>query len=240
MGIFGNSLLRKPMFGGVEPLPGYMGGSGIGDGSIETRMGMNDAPMGGYDRNAAMQGQSGFAPMNQGQPAKKPGFFSKGGGWIDALGAFGDAFSGNGPVYANQKMQRSRMMQEQEMAEQKRQHDRENFLFEEGYKRQNPMPTQPTEFERVLHSSGLSKAQQTQLLQDYARNHANPIQGVPYTDEQGNTGLQFIRPNAITPAPSAVQEGATATNPQTGEKVIFRNGAWQPVGGGGSDVTSGF
>lgn len=26
-------------------------------------------------------------------------------------------------------------------------------------------------------------------------------------------------------------EGQTATNPQTGEKIVFRNGAWQPVGG---------
>lgn len=27
-------------------------------------------------------------------------------------------------------------------------------------------------------------------------------------------------------------EGQTATNPQTGEKIVFRNGAWQPLGGG--------
>lgn len=30
---------------------------------------------------------------------------------------------------------------------------------------------------------------------------------------------------------SGVQEGATATNPQTGEKIQFRNGQWQPMGG---------
>jgi hypothetical protein len=28
-----------------------------------------------------------------------------------------------------------------------------------------------------------------------------------------------------------VQEGATATNPQTGEKIVFRGGQWQPMGG---------
>ena len=107
------------------------------------RMGDPLASLGGYDRNAAMQGQSGFAPMNEGftPPAqKKPGFFSKGGAWLDVLGAFGDGFGTNGPVYAQSKMQKNRLMQEQQMMEQKQQQDRERFLFEESYKRANPMP----------------------------------------------------------------------------------------------------
>lgn len=41
-------------------------------------------------------------------------------------------------------------------------------------------------------------------------------------------------------AQGGVQEGATATNQQTGEKIIYRNGQWQPVGGGGGNVTSNF
>lgn len=197
-------------------------------------------PSMGYDRNAAMMGQSGFAPMNAGfTEQKKPGFFGKGGAFVNILGAFGDAFSGNGPVYAQQKAQRNRLMQEQQMAEQRRQQEREDFLFQEGYKRQNPMPAQPTEFERLVRSSGLPEPQQIQLMQDYVRNRANPIQGVPFTDEQGNTGLQFIRPNATGNA-GGVQEGATATNPRTNEKIIFRNGKWEPVGGGVGNGTSGF
>lgn len=39
---------------------------------------------------------------------------------------------------------------------------------------------------------------------------------------------------------SGVQEGATATNPQTGEKIMFRGGQWVPVGGGGGNVTGNF
>lgn len=31
------------------------------------------------------------------------------------------------------------------------------------------------------------------------------------------------------PAPVGTQEGSTATNPTTGERVIFRNGAWEPL-----------
>lgn len=100
-------------------------------------------PLGGYDQMAAMQGQSGFAPMNQGftPPAqKKPGFFSKNGGWRDLAGAFGDAFSPNGPAYFPQKQRQNELMQRQQMAEQQRMQEREDFLFKEQYKRSNPMP----------------------------------------------------------------------------------------------------
>lgn len=215
MALFGG--LRKSTFGQIPGLD-------MMQEAVKPPMQMGGLPMG--------------APMPM--PQKKPGFFSKGGAWVDVLGAFGDAFSENGPVYAQQKAQRNRLMQEQQMAEQKRQQDRENFLFEESYKRANPMPAQPTEFERLVRSSGLPEAQQVQLMQDYVRNRANPIQGVPYTDEHGNTGLQFIRPNQQAPQQNAIQEGATATNPQTGEKVIFRNGAWQPMGGSVGNGTGGF
>lgn len=39
-----------------------------------------------------------------------------------------------------------------------------------------------------------------------------------------------------------VSEGATATNPQTGEKIIYQGGQWVPMGqgGGGSRVTGNF
>lgn len=39
-----------------------------------------------------------------------------------------------------------------------------------------------------------------------------------------------------------LRDGATATNPQTGEKIIFRNGQWQPAsqGGAGGNVSSNF
>jgi hypothetical protein len=98
------------------------------------------AILGGYDRNAAMQGQSGFAPMNSGMPQKKQGFFSKGGGWVDALGAFGDAFGTNGPVYAHQKQQQNNLMRQQQMAEQNRQQEREDYIWKAQYERANPKP----------------------------------------------------------------------------------------------------
>lgn len=56
---------------------------------------------------------------------------------------------------------------------------------------------------------------------------------------------EVVRANPGTAAPMApvgggVQEGATATNPQTGQKLIFRSGQWQPVGGGAGNGTNSF
>jgi hypothetical protein len=55
----------------------------------------------------------------------------------------------------------------------------------------------------------------------------------------------IIAPNdgsapAGSPVGGGVQEGATATNPQTGEKLIFRGGQWQPMGGGAGNSVGGF
>lgn len=41
-------------------------------------------------------------------------------------------------------------------------------------------------------------------------------------------------------AASGVQEGATATNPSTGERIQFKGGQWVPMGGGSSNATGGF
>ena len=55
---------------------------------------------------------------------------------------------------------------------------------------------------------------------------------------------EVVRANPGNAAPASpvgsVQEGATATNPQTGEKIIFRNGAWQPMGGTAGNGGGGF
>lgn len=59
----------------------------------------------------------------------------------------------------------------------------------------------------------------------------------------GNTASVVIQPNTgAAPATnsSGFTEGQTATNPQTGEKVIFKGGAWVPMGGGASNGTGGF
>jgi hypothetical protein len=44
----------------------------------------------------------------------------------------------------------------------------------------------------------------------------------------------------FSPVGGVVAEGATATNPQTGEKIIFRGGQWVPTGGGASNGAGNF
>ncbi len=48
----------------------------------------------------------------------------------------------------------------------------------------------------------------------------------------GATGQPQLSPfSSAGQAQQSMQEGRTATNPQTGQKMIFRNGQWVPVGG---------
>lgn len=58
-----------------------------------------------------------------------------------------------------------------------------------------------------------------------------------YVDQQGNTRRRSV---LNLGGQQQVQDGATATNPQTGEKIIFRNGAWQPMGGTAGNGGGGF
>lgn len=199
--------------------------------------------LGGYDRNAAMQGQSGFSPMNQGQPAKKPGFFGQGGIGRSIAGTIGDVLlqrNGNAPIYAPAMRQKSELMQRQQMAEQQRQQEREDFIWKSQYERDNPKPANDA-LTRYMRLGGIDpmSEQGKAMYAAAATNEAYPERAVPFTDEQGNSGLRFIR-SGMPPQQNAIQEGATATNSETGAKLIFRNGAWQPLGGGVGNGTSGF
>jgi len=169
-------------------------------------------------------------PIGVQQMTQKQGFFQRP-GVKTAAGILGDTLltlGGGKPMYA--PMMHDRKMQEEDariraqLAQQQQQRQRENFLFEEDYKRANPTQPQPTEFERMLAASGLPKEQQILLMQDYVRNRANPVQGVPFTDEQGNAGIQFIRPNAV----------------QQPQGLIPIGGTLPPKGGSGGNVTGGF
>jgi hypothetical protein len=55
-------------------------------------------------------------------------------------------------------------------------------------------------------------------MQDYVRNRANPVQGVPFTDPEGNSGIQFIRPGQM----QAGQQGSLPT---------FTDDDWNKAGG---------
>jgi hypothetical protein len=57
-------------------------------------------------------------------------------------------------------------------------------------------------------------------------NKVDPVTGVPYTDGQGNSGIQFIRPGQM-------QGGQQ-------QDLIPIGGTLPPKGGSGGNVTGGF
>lgn len=69
-----------------------------------------------------------------------------------------------------------------------------------------------------------------------------PGGGLYGVDPRTGTTRVLVQPNdgSGTFGQAAVQEGATATNPQTGEKVVYRNGQWQKVGGGAGNGANNF
>jgi len=77
---------------------------------------------------------------------------------------------------------------------------------------------------------GMSPAERQQFSQ--YEDVAHPVMATTW---QGPTTV----PRGSAPsAPDEPQEGATATNPQTGEKVVLRNGQWVPATGGASTTSA--
>ncbi|MGX7895466.1 hypothetical protein [Tsuneonella sp. HG222] len=88
-------------------------------------------------------------------------------------------------------------------------------------------------------------------MSDYLKSTAPKIQSIEpggslYSiSPDGRNINELVRANPgsaepLSPVSGGAREGATATNPQTGQKIQFRNGRWVPMGGGGSNVTGGF
>jgi hypothetical protein len=63
--------------------------------------------------------------------------------------------------------------------------------------------------------------------------------GSPETGFNPDPNYPFAR-QAQQPEGGDIQEGAVAENKQTGEKIIYRNGAWVPMGGASGDTGGGF
>jgi hypothetical protein len=54
-------------------------------------------------------------------------------------------------------------------------------------------------------------------------------QGAPGPGGPQGAGMPQNAPAAAAVAPGGIREGQTATNRQTGQRIIFRNGAWGPM-----------
>lgn len=211
------SFQRQGIFGRRNPLPDYRSPwetPGFGDGINQQQSGMDAAP------------PTNAMPIGVEQITKKPGFFGQGGAGRAIAGTIGDFLlqqSGMDPVYLPNVLQQRDAEERARMAQQQRMQKREDMMWE--WKNKPKDGPQLTEYERIVRASGLPEADQLKLLQDYARNRANPVQGVPFTDEQGNSGIQFIRPGQMQGA----QQG-----------LIPIGGTLPPKGGSGGNVTGGF
>ena len=64
-----------------------------------------------------------------------------------------------------------------------------------------------------------------EVIEQKNRNRKNAIAGL--VESAGPLGAQFQQ--SATQAQGAISEGMTATNPQTGDKIIFQNGQWVPA-----------
>lgn len=75
------------------------------------------------------------------------------------------------------------------------------------------------------------RERQQELEDYYGISLDDPTDG-PQTVSGGKTD-QIVTKSSAQPAkssqPAAIREGTTAVNKQTGERIIFRNGQWQPI-----------
>lgn len=170
-------------------------------------------------------------PIGVKEITKKPGFFGQGGAGRAIAGTIGDFLlqqSGMDPVYLPNVLQQRDAEERARMAQQQRMQGREDFLFRENYKRDNPEPKQPDQLTQYMINAGIdpNSQQAREMYLRAAQNKVDPMQAVPFTDAQGNSGQMFVRPGQMQGGPAA---------PPTAPV-----GKLRPLGGSGGNVTGGF
>lgn len=258
--VFG-SPMGQPPAGALGQLPaglpgiisGFGGGTWNADGSQATPVDQGDQ-LGQMPFEMAMMERQ--APMQQ---QKRPGggllSFLGNSGTRDTLGQIGDYLlqaNDMAPIYAPQKARRD----QQQVGEQLAQYlgtgdealaniirtDPQTGMALLKMKRDQQKANDPTalmqnmEYLRRLNPT-LTDAQLAEVAQ-YAI-AAPRMYGSPETGFSPDPNYPFIR-GEQAPQQGGVSEGQTATNPQTGEKIIFQNGAWVPAGGVSGNAGSGF
>lgn len=136
-------------------------------------------------------------PMPMPAPAADAGKIGTGrmiAGYVgDALAQLG-GLRGN---FAPAIQQHQEALRRAQQAQLQRQADRDDWLWKFRVERDNPATPQPTEFERILNAAGFSPEEKLRLLQQRARNTADPLQAVKTYGADGSEGLQFIRPSQM-------------------------------------------
>ena len=204
MAMFGSMGAKRSPF---DFKPQVYGTPGIGDGLPGA------TPMGGVGDFISPETRN----ILDTAPPAKAGFGAR-----DVVGIIGDALSAMGGgqgVYTQMKLRERDTQQRLQMAKQQRQADMEDWRAKFDYERQFPKEAQPTEFERILDAAGFGPEEKLRLLQQRARNTADPLQAVKTYGADGSEGLQFVRPSQmqgggdpISPSPGAPPPAADGPN----------------------------
>lgn len=233
MAMFGNMAKKKGPF---DFSPEIYTTPGIGDGLP------NVNPM----------GDPGLGMTQPTQPSKF--------GIRDIVGIIGEALggaAGNGPgAYTQSKLREREIAERQRQAMVTRGVDWQDWVAKQQYEAANRLPPQPLEIERLLSAAGYQPGtpEYASMIRQAAQNKVNPIQGVPITNPDGSTGIQFIRPNMVGGAKGGGQssvgnpapQGAIdylRSNPSAADQFDAKYGkgaAASILGGGGSNATGSF
>jgi hypothetical protein len=226
MGMFG-ALKRKPMFGEIP---------GMGRGPYDT------PPTWGGPPQETMGGVGAMEPNTQAM-TKKPNFFQKNGNTI--IGVIGDTLAtlgGGQGVYAPamiaQKQQDAEIRARLQAALEQRKAAREDKQWEWENKPQEDKD----QLTRYMRAAGIDPMsdQGRKMYAQAAMNSANPLQGVPYTDEQGNSGLKFIRPGDMGQGGAAPTSKEDYDKLPAGAQYRAPDGSIRTKGGGVGNGTGGF
>lgn len=189
--------------------------------------------------------QVGAMDPNTQAMTKKPGFFAPGQTGRHIVGFIGDALqqmSGGQPTYMPQMMQMKQQDAEirarLQAALEKRKWDREDKQWEW----ENKPSEDKDQLTRYMRAAGIDPMsdQGRKMYAQAAMNSANPLQGVPYTDEQGNSGLKFIRPGDMGQGGVAPTSKEDYDKLPAGAQYRAPDGSIRTKGGGGSNATEGF
>lgn len=145
-------------------------------------------------------GQTYVDPRGPMPAQHKGGFFGKDGFGRYLAGALGDNLAMNAgmrPAFADSLAQQ----REQDLMQQRRASDWADLMRKAEWERQNPKPSQPTEFERLLATAGFNPEEQAGLLKDYVRNRATPLIPVQGMDAEGNKTMTLIPRGGASQAP---------------------------------------
>lgn len=177
---------------------------------------------------AQVMPQPDAMPIGVKEITKKPGFFGQGGVGRAIAGTIGDFLlqqSGMDPIYMPNVLQQRDAEERARMARQQQMQKREDMLWEWKNKPKDDSPKD--QLTRYMIAAGIdpNSEEARGMYRAAAQNAAYPVQGVPFTDEQGNSGIQFVRPGQMQGA----QQG-----------LIPIGGTLPPKGGSGGNVTGGF